>query len=112
MCFCKRQDETRLGGVWGGLYIYLYNHELLLALFVDLWGAIGGQASTLGLFQLAICSLFGGEGLGDVFRWSCPNWHDVHVLSLPIHPQEKKRKKKRKKGLHTWKALLSLKTRS
>lgn len=60
-------------GEAGELYIYLYNHELLLALFVDLWGAIGGQASTLGVFKLAICSYLGegegGRGL-DVFRWS------------------------------------------
>lgn len=57
-----KRGETGWGG---GLYIYLYNHELLLALFVDLWGAIGGQASTLGLFQLAICSYL-GEGLGCI----------------------------------------------
>lgn len=49
----------------GGLYIYLYNHELLLVLFVDLWGATGGQASTLGLLKLEICSYL-GKGLGCI----------------------------------------------
>lgn len=52
-------------GEAGGLYIYLYNHELLLALFVDLWGAVGGQASTLGWFKLAFCYYL-GKGLGCI----------------------------------------------
>lgn len=50
MCFQKAREAM----LWGGGYLYSY--ELLLALFVDLWGAIGGQASTLGLSKLVICS--------------------------------------------------------
>lgn len=56
------------------LGLYIYNHELLPALSVDLWGAIGGQASTLDLFKLAFDSCFGGgrvrgkEGVVGVSR--------------------------------------------